>query len=92
MYRESRAQQGLRNLIQGPLRYHRTNRSRGVLRNVTPGPALTARSIHRRRETKAQGADRAMWVSLFTFATAAAVGLSLAAVLMQSSRQRTLRR
>jgi len=33
-----------------------------------------------------------MWILLFTFATAAAVGLSLTAVLMQSPRQRTLRR
>jgi hypothetical protein len=32
-----------------------------------------------------------MWISLFTFAAAAAVCLSLAAVLMQSGRQRTLR-
>jgi hypothetical protein len=33
-----------------------------------------------------------MWISLFTFAAAAAVGLSLTAVLMQSARQRTLRK
>jgi hypothetical protein len=33
-----------------------------------------------------------MWISLFTFAAAAAVCLSLAAVLMQSARQRALRR
>jgi hypothetical protein len=32
-----------------------------------------------------------MWISLFTFASAAAVCLSLAAVLMQSGGQRTFR-
>jgi hypothetical protein len=33
-----------------------------------------------------------MWTSLFTFAAAAAVALGLAAVLMQSARQRPLHR
>jgi hypothetical protein len=32
-----------------------------------------------------------MWISLFTFAAAAAVCLSVAAVMMQSAGQRTLR-
>jgi hypothetical protein len=32
-----------------------------------------------------------MWISLFTFATAAAVCLSVAAIMMQSGGQRTLR-
>ena len=32
-----------------------------------------------------------MWISLFTFATGAAVSLSVAAIMMQPAGQRTLR-
>jgi len=32
-----------------------------------------------------------MWISLFTFAAAAAICLSVAAIMMQPAKQRTLR-
>jgi len=54
------------------------------------GPALTARSIGDCGRTKRR--DRAMWISLFTLASAAAVALSVAAVLMQTAEWRPLRR
>ena len=53
-------------------------------------PALTARSIGDCGGTKRR--DRAMWISLFTFASAAAVALCVAAVLMQTAEWRPLRR
>jgi hypothetical protein len=54
------------------------------------GPALTARSIGDRGGTKRR--DRAVWIPLFTFASAVAVALSVAAVLMQTAEWRPLRR
>jgi hypothetical protein len=40
---------------------------------------------------KTERGNRAMWISLFTFAAGAAVCLSVAAVMMQPAGQRTLR-
>jgi hypothetical protein len=40
---------------------------------------------------KTERGNRAMWISLFTFAAGAAVCLSIAAVMMQPAGQRTLR-
>jgi hypothetical protein len=47
---------------------------------------LEGRSGHNRTRE-----NRAMWISLFTFAAGAAICLSIAAVMMQSAGQRTLR-
>ena len=44
-----------------------------------------------RAEPSKKGRKRAMWISLFTFASGVAVCLSIAAVMMQSE-QRALRR
>jgi hypothetical protein len=40
---------------------------------------------------KAERGNRTMWISLFAFACGAAVCLGLAAVMMQSAEQRSLR-
>jgi hypothetical protein len=45
----------------------------------------------RSRRTKSGTRNHAMWISLFTFATGAAVCLSVAAIMMQPAGQRTLR-
>ena len=66
---------------------HKIRRSSG---NGMIGPALTARSIGDCGRTKRR--DRAMWISLFTLASAAAVALSVAAVLMQTAKWQPLRR
>jgi hypothetical protein len=42
-------------------------------------------------EVTIERGNRAMWISLFTFAAGAAVCLTIAAVMMQSAGQRTLR-
>ena len=42
-------------------------------------------------EVTIERGKRAMWISLFTFAAAAAVCLTVAAVMMQSAGQRSLR-
>jgi hypothetical protein len=45
----------------------------------------------RSKRTSSGTRNHAMWISLFTFATGAAVCLSVAAILMQPAGQRTLR-
>jgi hypothetical protein len=45
----------------------------------------------RRMENQTERGNHAMWISLFTFASGAAVCLSVAAVMMQPTGQRTLR-
>jgi hypothetical protein len=52
--------------------------------------ALSARSNEDLGEAKAERGTDAMWISLFTFAAAAAVCLSVAAIVMQSPARRTI--
>jgi hypothetical protein len=52
---------------------------------------LNGRSRLDHGELRAEWGNHAMWISLFTFATAAAVCLSVAAIMMQPVGERTLR-
>ena len=75
-------------------RYYGTWTSRNFLPssgNAGPDSALISGSICDHGGTK-QKEEGAMWIPLFTFASAAAVCLSIAAIMMQSAGQRPLRR
>ena len=72
-------------------RCYNTEKISGSSRNGSQGSALTARSKRIRRSESRKRESVAMWISLFTFAAAAAVCLSVAAIMMQSPERRTIR-